>query len=460
MDFPKSLLLILALAFFIRAFPLFAGSMTGPDPWFHARMSEMVVEQQAIPKYDPLSMQGRNYSYAPLFHTLIATFSIATGIQVISITPLLPLIYGSMAVFLLFIFARRLFKNNAIALFAALAIAVMPLHLARTASYARPDSLALLIVPTIIYLIYLKRFTPASLLTIGLVLLHPLSSAYLFIFLIGWMIVAKVRKIEFQFSKTFALILVGVLVWLLWLYSLPYHFSEYISMVSFESVENTKPLIISFFVYFSFSWIFLTIGLIKFNAKKHIFLLSWFLFSLLYGAFSYRLFIFLSIPFALIAAYGFGWVFTKTRKYFPVLLFLLFVLAFLVVFQESQIGAHIKPGEKAAMNWIKASTDEQAVIGCRWDSGHPLTYLSRRAVMIDGYFEFAPRLDERNESMKNLITSSDCNKLLFEKQKWDVNYFYVPVAYFYSFENGLLEADCNFISRQYDSGQAIVLGFD
>jgi len=462
MSTKKALLLIFALALLLRAFPLFMGSMTGPDPWFHARMSEMVVSGQAIPELDSLSMQGRYYSYAPLFHAFIASTSIFSGIPVLPLTPILPVIYGAMAVFLAFVFAKRFFGSNSIALFAALAIAVMPLHLMRTAAYARPDSLTLLIVPAILYLVYTKRFAAALPITIALAVLHPLSALYLFSFLVIWMIVARLKRLEFDFCKTFLLVLVGVLVWLIWLYSLPYSFTDYVSAVSLESGENTKPLWLGLFTFFTFSWIFLLIGLSRLKLRKNMFLAAWLFFSFLYGAFSVRLAIFLSIPATIVASLGFGFVLEKTRKATPVLFLLLFLLASIVVFNEaSETAWFVAPAERNAMQWLQ-NTPQDSVIGSIWDRGHPLTYLSKRAVMIDGYFEFAPELDRRNESMKTLIASSDCNKLSFEAAQWGLDFFYVHFTAIESqtMRHGLLEADCDFISRVYESDYAIVLAFN
>tara|TARA_Y100000310_G_scaffold337591_1_gene425084 strand:- start:1198 stop:2598 length:1401 start_codon:yes stop_codon:yes gene_type:complete len=462
MNYRKTLLLILLLAVLMRALPLTIDSMTGPDPWFHARMAETVIENKTLLEYDALSMQGRDYSYAPLFHTILASFSILSSIQVISLTPLLPILYGSIIVLLVFAFARRIFGSNSLALFSALAIAIMPLHLLRTAAYARPDSLALLIVPAIIFLIYTKKFLPATILVIPLVLLHPLSSLYLFLFLLTWMLVARVKRLDFVHRKVFILMLVGVLVWLLWLYSLPFSPLDYVSKVSLESVENVRPSFLNFFTFFTFSWIFIIIGLLKFDLKKNLFLPAWLLFSFFYGIFSSRLFIFVSIPAAIIAAGGFSLIFEKTRRYFPILIALLFVLSIIPIMNEvNSTTRFINPAEKKAMQWLQQIPID-SVLASQWDRGHPLAYLTGRQVVMDGYFEFAPQLDERNESMKILASSSNCETLQAEKEKWGIDYFFVHNSALESltYKNGLLEADCGFISQVYASNNAKIISFD
>ncbi len=461
MGFPKTLLLIFVFAFLLRAFPLAIDSMTGPDPWFHARMAESIVEEQAVPTYDELSMQGRFYSYAPLFHSIIAVFSIASGISVIKLTPIFPAIYGAFAALLAFAFAKRAFKSDSIALFAALAISLMPLHLMRTASYARPDSLALLIVPTIVFLIYIRQFKPAYLLTAGLALLHPLSTMYLFLFLVAWMVTARVKRIDFEFRKILLLILIGTLVWLIWLYTLPYSPMEYVSAISLDSAENAKPLLLSIFTFFTFSWLFLLVGIAKIKPREHMFLVAWFVFSLLYAAFSLRLAIFLSVPVAIIASFGFGFVFEKTRKFAPVVFALLFVLSTVVIYSEANSTGWFTPiPEREALAWLQ-NTPEDSVIASRWDVGHPLTYLSKRQIVMDGYFEFAPELDERNKSMSVIPLTADCNRLKSEQEKWGFDYYYLNRNSISSiaFQTGLLEADCNFISTVYSSDFARILEF-
>ena len=460
MSVKKILLLILVLGFLVRASPILIDSLSGPDPYFHARMSEIVVAEQAVPFYDELSMQGRYYSYAPLLHTTFAVFSLISGTEILLLVKLLPTLYAVAGILLVFVFARRIFKNETIALFAALAISIMPLHLMRTASYTRPDSFALLLIPAIIYFIYIKRFRIASLVTIAQVLLHPLSTLYLFLFLIIWGVVWKVKKYNFELKKVILITALGTAVFGAWLLHLPYSPLDYISGVSFESVEMAAISLQSFFFLFAFSWIFILVALLKTQNQK--FLYAWFLISLLYAVVSYRFSIFLAIPAALFAGGGLYFVLQKVKPYWHVFTLLILVLAlFAVVPEVSSTSKYVQDSERSAMLWLKESTPVDSVIFAEWDQGHPLTYLAQRQVVIDGYFEFAPDLQERNNSMKRIVSTSNCAKIKTEAGRFGTDYFYAHKQALNSMalKNGILEADCDFMDALYASDGARIIGF-
>lgn len=272
-----TLVLILALAFMLRAQPILFGAISEPDSYFHLRMSELVVAEQGVPEYDALSMGGRDYSYAPLFHIMLAFFALASGLNLAFLIVLMPAIYGSAAVLLVYALSKRIFSSNSIATFSAFAIAIMPIHLMRTSSaYVRPDALALLIVPAVIYLFYIRRTKIAALLSAGLVLLHPLSTLFLLLFLLLWAIASKMPSLarsdagafaKFPAKAAFLTVLLTVAVFLVWLFSLPYPPLQYISNVSFESVELSKLLVLHIFVFFTFSWLFFPYR--AFQVKKH-----------------------------------------------------------------------------------------------------------------------------------------------------------------------------------------------
>ena len=174
-----------------------------------------------------------------------------------------------------------------------------------------------------------------------------------------------------------------------------------------------------------------------------------------------RLAIFLSMPAALVSAFGFGFIFEKTRKFLPVLLVILFALASIAVFMHVRsVGWFVPEPERDAMSWLGANPEAE-LLANQWDRGHPLVYLSGKPVVMDGYFEFAPDLDKRNSSMKVLAQSSDCNTLKTEWKKWNFSHFFLAKNSIDSdtYKYGLFEADCNFISQVYSSDYARILGF-
>lgn len=463
-----ALALILILATLMRALPLIfqpLEAMVGPDPYFHARLSEQTINEKSLPFYDALSHQGRYYSYAPLFHALFASFSLISGLPVILLVKLIPVLYGAMAVLLVFVFARRIFaqekEKNFIALFSALSLAIMGLHVMRTVSYARPDGLSLLIIPAIIFLFHYKKFKSAMLLSIAQVLLHPLSTAFLLSFLVIYTVIKKALKKEIALKPLIAIIAVTLIVFLAWLFSLPYDLSQYVSSISLESSEMGALSFLQVFAFLTFSWLFILVAVFK--LKEKLFLKAWFGFALLFGIFATRLALHWSIPSALMAGFGLAFLKEKTLPYTKAFYFLVFVLALMaLVFHVTDERLFWHESESKAVLWLKENSDINATIASAWDRGHALAYFTQRKVLIDGYFEFAPDLEERNKAWKTMAQSSDCGKILEQAEKFSVDYFFIHKNALESetFKNGLLEArDCEKIAGVYASDQAKIISF-
>ncbi len=447
------LVLILLLAFSIRIAPLAIDSFKGPDPLFHIRMSELVVSEFSIPDFDSLSMQGRQYSYAPEFHILFAFLFLFTAIPIDLLAMLLPALYGTMTVLIVYCFAKRLFGEKT-ALFSAFSLALMGLHIARTASYARPDSLSLLIVPAVLFLVFRKKYFSATILSSAQVLLHPLSAMYLYLFLVGWIVFQRFKTGKW-ITQIFPIIFIPFLLfvgWLAW-FSLP--IESYLSSTSLESSEMSSPSILSMIRLLLFSWIFILLGL-KFVPKKY-FLKFWFGFSFIYGLFSTRLLLFFSLPAAIVAGRGLSFTSSKTvsrKKFFYMLIFLLAVSS--LVFTLTSFNKFTSSSDRSALSWLGDNSLPSSVVASIWDYGHPITYFSSRQVLVDGYFEFAPQLEERNADSKTLFQSSDCEKISEIVNRWGLTHSFAGKKWLFSetVKNGLLEADCSFVHNIYSSDSA------
>ena len=79
-----------------------------------------------------------------------------------------------------------------------------------------------------------------------------------------------------------------------------------------------------------------------------------------------------------------------------------------------------------------------------------------------GYFEFAPQLNLRNETVKDLITTSDCEKIKENALRFNASYVFVPGRGMKdrSYINGILEANgCKIVSSVFASDGAMILEF-
>ncbi|MFH1256491.1 MAG: hypothetical protein V1494_04305 [Candidatus Diapherotrites archaeon] len=456
-----SLLFIVLLAFLLRVNPLLTNSFPDPDNFFHARQSETIVNSQSVPIYDKLSMQGRYYSYAPLFHVIFAFLNLFSGLPIILLVQLFPAFYGAITALAIFIIARKFFGDK-IALFSAFFIATMSFAVLRTAGNARPDGLALLVLPVVIYLLYTEKLFPALLLAMAQAVLHVPSSFYLFSFIIAWFLFFKIRRLNVKEKNFVALAAVIAIIVGLWLLSQHYPLTDYLSTTSFQSSEMSAFSLLGILYFFTIAWPFIIIALFK--LKENLFLKTWLVFSLAFGLVGTRLALFFALPAAIFAGFGLDFVAEKVKgreKFLVALLLLLSVAALFPAIYSP--GNFVSTAQKSSLLWLNENTPADASIALVWDQGHPLTYFAQRKVVVDGYFEFAPGLEERNKSVFTMMQSSDCNTIIGEAQKWGASFFYAPEKFMQSdsLKYGILEAkNCTQIGAVYEGYGAKIFALE
>ena len=449
--FAFALFLILVLGLILRFHPLLIDGYVDPDQAFHIRQAKAFISEEKVPFRDELSNQGRYYSYAPMYHSILAVFSLLTGIEADVLIFILSALYGVIGVLVVFLFARKFFDEKT-ALYSAFILSVLSLHLVRTAGQSRPDGLALLIIPAVLYLLFTQRFKLAIIFSVFQVLLHPLSTVFLLLTIIVWMAIFRIKKIQLNYKYFFALIFIAIIVFLIWLFHLPYPWTDYVSRVSFDSAELTQLSLTGLLYYTKEAWLFALIALTK--LKNNLFLKIFLVVSFLYALVGVRTTIFFSIPLGIIAGLGLNVVIEKVRPFqkiaFPLIMLLILISAGPGFLKK---GTFLTQQDKTALFWIKDNTPQDAVIFSQWDLGHPITYLAQRTTFMDGYFEFAPDVKQRNDTMKTLIQTSNCPIIQNLVQKNKLDYFFLATKMLNSqtYQYGALEADCSFESGMYAS---------
>lgn len=454
-----SLLLTVLLAATLRVYPYLMGSLGGePDSFYHARMADLFVSGQGVPKYDSLSLQGRPYTYSPLFHTSLGTLILVSGFSSLDLVGIYAAIYGTLAVLLIFILARKIFSSNKIALISALALATMGLHLARTSGSSRPDALALVLIIAAVFLLYKRRMLLFAFICSFLALLHPLSCLYFFSFLVFAAVVCKLLKKDFPSRQVLISVILAVFIFSLWLISVPFPIEKYISRISLESVEMQQNTFLGFLFFLMFSWPFFIAGFLK--AKEKFLEKFWFLYSFFFGIFAFRLFFYFAPVASLFAGSGFAYFLGKIGEYkkiFFVISFLLLLIS--TLYSIYDITGYPSQQNAAAFSWIRENTPKDSTIASIWDNGHLITKLAERKVLMDGYFEFADRLSERADAFNDLTASSDCSTIEPLEKKWNINYLFIPdyAATARNYRKGILEAkDCGFMDAVFDDGAKII----
>ena len=454
-----SLLLVVLLAAMLRIYPYLMGSLGGePDSFYHARMSDIFVEEGGVPKYDFLSLQGRPYTYSPIFHASLGTLLLASGFSSLDMVGIYSAVYGTLAVLLIFILARKIFGSNKIALISALALATMGLHLARTSGSSRPDALALVLIVAAFFLLYKRRMLLFAFICSFLALLHPLSCLYFFSFLVLAAIISKVLKNDFPSRQVLLSVILAVLVFILWLLSVPMPLEKYLSKISLESVEMQQNTFLGFLFFLMFSWPFFIAGMLK--TKEKVLEKFWFLYSFFFGIFAFRLFFYFAPVASIFAGSGFAYFLGKIGEYKKIFFIISFLLLSIsTLFFIYDVKGYPSPQNNSAFLWMRENTPRDSTIASIWDNGHLITKIAERKVLMDGYFEFADRLIERNNAYNDLVSSSNCSGIESLEKKWTIDYLFMPdyAPATRTYKKGILEADgCQFIDAVFDDGAKII----
>lgn len=421
------LFLIFGLSLLVRSTALWFDSSVDPDSHFHARLSDEIVRTGELPHWDFLSMQGRAYSYPPLLHVLTAVLSLVTGVKSLTILMYLGLMIGSFFCVSVFLLAWGWSKSYAIGLAAALFAGTASIAVWRTTGFIRPDGIALTLIPFLLFLWLTHRNRLAFFMSLGLVLLHPLSAAVYGVLLALWAVIGFVQKKVVSFWMVFSL--VGMLlVFLGWVHGLGLPISEYVHKLSLDASEFSRFWVLDFILFFPLFWALAFFGIWK--EKLPASLIVSILATLALGALGVRLVLY-SIPFLAIAAgYGLkaGLSYLQNEpKAVKVLVFFLLVLGLITVYVLlSNVHPYNTPSERSAIQFLKEySIPNQGVLTI-WDQGHVLAYYTKLPQVIDGYFEFAPQLDERNSAMQDATSTSRCATFLSALDRFRATYFYLP----------------------------------
>ncbi len=420
------LLIIFFLAAAVRSVPLHFQGMFDPDSHFHARMGNEIARSHELITWDSLSLQGRVYSYPPLLHIIVGLLAALTNTDALIVLKFFGILAGALLVISTYLLAKLFSRSHSIALWSALFAGVASIAVFRTAGHTRPDGLALTLIPFLLYLWLTRRDKLAFVLSIAMVLLHPLSAVVYAIFLGVWFAWGVLRKISFPILLPFAML--GMLImFFVWVWSVGLPFSNYTSHLSLEASELVQFPLIAFILYFPISWMFAFVGGAK--AKPPLLLLSWLAIGIALGALGMRFSMYFVPFFSITAGLGVNWVVSKLlpdKRTIPVFLGLFLILGFISVFVVmDSIHPYVKDSEYPALDFLREHGKPGDAVLASWDQGHVLAYYTKLPVVIDGYFEFAHELEQRNNAWKNVFSSSNCKTILNSIDEFNARFVYL-----------------------------------
>src|SRR3989344_3221912 len=171
----RILILIFLVVLFARIYFAFQTPYLDNSGNLMKMYTEHIIETGKPMFFDPLSYNGREVLYSPLWNYILAIFSLILGSAAFK---LIPIIFSSFLIPVIYLLSKRIVDNDELALFISLMSGFIPVMFIDTLISA---SIYSLVVPVLFYLIYLfidldeKKIPIFVAFSFFLSLLHPVS---------------------------------------------------------------------------------------------------------------------------------------------------------------------------------------------------------------------------------------------------------------------------------------------
>ena len=449
------LVLIFLLVLFARLYFVFQTPDFDNSGYLVKRYVESIIETGKPITHDTLSYNGRDVLYSPLYYYILALFSMLLG--VVFTLKLIPSIFISSLVFVVYLLSKKIISNDSLALFLALMSGFIPVVFSDTLLNA---SIYTLVVPIMFYLVYLfisldedkKYINRFILFTFLLNFLHP--SAFLFsIGLLFYFVLSNTEKVKLSNLKEEAMILNLVATFFIQFLIYKKAFLEY----GFSVIWNNVPYQI-LGDYFNFNIlgmlyrvgtliaIFGLIGIILgiVNKKQNLFFISSFSLAIFIPLWLRLIepkvgLIFLSTSLLIASAFTFNLFLnylqkTKLPNYrlsFLIIVIFLIVVSLAVpsfVFAQKNVVENVPtPYEKLVLNWIKENALPDVTVVSPLGKGHYVSGIAKKRTVMDDNFLLAPDTSERYKDIKLLYSTKSEVTALEIIKKYNIDYIFIPV---------------------------------
>ncbi|MEA2055259.1 MAG: dolichyl-phosphate-mannose--protein mannosyltransferase, partial [Candidatus Thermoplasmatota archaeon] len=129
------LLLVTALAIFLRSLPAWTNAAWGCDFGIYYGLTNSFVQNGEL--FNEYYGWGGSYQYFPVLYAITGVAHWVTGIDVLIIMPKVAPIFGGLSIMVFYFVVRELIGNKKIAMLSSLFLAVLPFHVYQT-SHASP----------------------------------------------------------------------------------------------------------------------------------------------------------------------------------------------------------------------------------------------------------------------------------------------------------------------------------
>jgi hypothetical protein len=441
------LLLAVLATLAVRIYPAVMPSFQDPDHYYHLRMGEEVAATGNIPTYDALSDGGRQYTYYPMLHLLIGAYSILLGLPPLFAYVFVSLLAGALSTLAVYVAARRLCRpreSERFSQYALLFAAAIPAFFARQTAFIRPDGFAAAAAALMLAFLVMGSAWGIAALGAFLVLLHPYTAVLVaglaVIAVAADLMIGKICKTRTVFfgkeGDAKKAILLGtafaVSCAALGTYYLRLPLGQLVgSKTIFTASEMQPPTPETILLVFGPALVFAFIALLKVFGKPDLpRRWDWAWLAALAAAGS-ALFLaalrnssYSAVPMALLAGAGMVEAERKGGKYGGVLLAIVGIALVVTTYAALRDqGGQYSDQELAAFGYLGRLPSSPVV--ALWDRGHVITYLAKKPVVVDGYFEFEPGLDNKTLDIQLLFLSGEPQAAARLARKYSAGLVYI-----------------------------------
>jgi hypothetical protein len=450
---PKIIYIIFLLILIIRLYIAFqTPHFSDDEAYFTLRQIENIKETGTPIYQDDLSYGGRTYLFLPVFHYILAFFSLFFSTVIIA--KIIPNIFASSLVIIIYLIVFHLTKNKKISILTAFISSSIPIYISETINSVSIYSLTIPLTFLLLYFflkIRAKKYLYFFLITLSIFLI---SSPYLMIFILSMILFLVFSWVEgFKPTKTELEITIFSLFLSIWFYFIFYRsallmhgykiiwqnipnevINQYFSNINIISSIyeiGVIPLIAGLFVIYFYVfkkkkksiYFILSLGIIIsiLLIQKYIILnlgliYTGIILSILLGEFL-----------IIIVSYIKQTKFSKFNNYF-LLIFLLFFLftSFFpgITYAKNKVMESDPAKKVSALKFLEGISNEgDLVVGSIYD-GHLITYSSNRKNFIDQNFLLIDAT-ERLRDLRTIYTSAIETKPIEIMKKYNANYLLI-----------------------------------
>ena len=439
-----SFIFLLALGFRLF-FDAQISFFSSDQAYFNLRHSEYLISNYFPIVYDSLSYGGNLILNTHVFHYFLGLWDLF--LPQFFVYKVLPAILASSIVFIVYLLAKEITKNETAALFSAALSAFIPVYIATTLNQISTTSLSLPLFLLLLYTLLKIRTQKLSflILSVVIILLEPLNLLMFFTFVM-FIVLMLAESMEIRRDEREA---IGLHLILFVLVNLILFKALYLEQ-GLAAVWQNLPLELYGALFQDFSLfqtvavvgvIPLILGLIGFlsagRKDKTMVLLA----SVLMADFTLLLLklvefeqgvLILAGIFCVAAARSIAQFLdyvqlTKVVKYVPYIMVTLVVISMASLIYPSTVQAMdvidngLSEGEVEALLWIEEKTAVGSVIAANVYEGNMIAYIANRVNVIDTQFFNA---ENRIFEVETIFTSESLVKVAVELHKYNVDYIY------------------------------------